>query len=278
MKEYLFSDRICTDYGGYKRLADFYNWCLKFRDQQIRLSFNDLEFFDGNMCALLQAMMYKLYYSRNISFATDYDILRQKFEVMFRNGFIESNNDDDRQSVVPIKAFSPDSKEQFVDYVDNYLLCHRGVPEHLDANLKAKISDDLLEIFCNVNFHANTKELLFVGGQYYPKQKTLKFTMVDLGDGFLPKINKATNGLIDNALSAINWAVEGNSSKSLEQTPGGLGLKNIYSYCKEKLGVLQIATGNGFWSSDYENSLFEGGRIIQNPFIGTTINLFFTNN
>jgi hypothetical protein len=152
---------------------------------------------------------------------------------------------------------------------------HRGMPKDLTNELKEKINEDLLEVFCNTQFHANTEEPFFVGGQFYPKQGLLKFTMVDLGDGFLPRIKKAT-GNIDNDLDAILWALQGNSSKIvLEDCPGGLGIKNILKYCQKSNGILQIISGNGFWSSDLENTIFEQGRELPFSFIGSTINICF---
>lgn len=101
--------------------------------------------------------------------------------------------------------------------------------------------------------------------------------MVDLGQGFLPKIENATNGKIANSLDAIKWALNGNSSKvALENIPGGLGLSRILKYCEEHNGQLDIISGNGYWSSDYENTIFKGGRELGNhAFVGTTINLSF---
>jgi hypothetical protein len=272
-------DKIVTGYSGYNQLSRFYHFCLsQSHETQIHLDFANVDWFDGNLCALLSAMAFYLNKTLGHSFTTDEAQIKERFDVLFRNGFLKTGETvfDDRQSTVPIRAFDCNDKENFCKYVDNELLAHRGIPTSLDNSLKEKISEDLLEVFCNTHHHANTADPFFVGGQYYPRQGCLKFTMVDLGDGFLPRINKATGGEITSNLNAILWALDGNSTKkTLDDCPGGLGIRNMYKYCKEHNGVLQIISNNGFWSSDLENTIFEGGRELPTPFLGTTINLFF---
>jgi tetratricopeptide (TPR) repeat protein len=59
-------------------------------------------------------------------------------------------------------------------------------------NMKGQNS--YFEIFDNVGVHANTIEPVITCGQLYPAARTLKFTLVDLGDGFLKKIARFTRG------------------------------------------------------------------------------------
>jgi hypothetical protein len=278
---YSLEDRIITNYSGYNQLSKFYHFCLTQPPKSnIHISFSNVDWFDGNLSALLWAMVHQINKNFGHSFSTDANDIKERFDVLFRNGFLKSESPvyDDRKSTIPIKSFDCNDKEGFCRYIQKDLLIHRGIPNNLNEDLKEKIADDLLEIFCNTNHHANTKEPFFVGGQYYPKKSCLIFTMVDLGDGFLPRINKATNGAVETDLDAILWAIEGNSSKKvLDDCPGGLGIKNILKYCQANNGILQIISGNGYWASDLENSIFQGGRIFATPFIGTTINLFFKN-
>ncbi|NLU96306.1 hypothetical protein [Chitinophaga sp. Ak27] len=271
-------DKISTDYSGYNQLGKFYNFCLAYNNTKIHIDFTNIEWFDGNMCALLLAMLYSLERSNNLLFETEYGIIKEKFNVLFRNGFLRDSNEivDDRKSTVPVMAFDCNAKDEFCNYVDHELLSHRGMPDNLDNNLKERIYEDLLEVFCNTNHHANTKDPFFVGGQYYPRIGILKFSMVDLGDGFLNRVSKATGGEVTSHLESIIWALAGNSSKLiLDQTPGSLGIRSMYKYCAENKGVMQIVSGDGFWSSEYANTIFEEGRVITSPFRGTTINLIF---
>jgi hypothetical protein len=279
METFLLEDKIKTNYSGYNQLCKFYHFCLGYPDgTRFHIDFKNVEWFDGNICALLWAMVYKLNKERGFLFTTDAQVIKEKFDVLYRNGFLKAEEEiiDLQKSTVPIQAFSIDDKDGYCKYVLNDLLGHRGMPDSLQDEIKNQIAEDLLEVFCNSHFHANTSEPFFVGGQYYPNQGLLKFTMVDLGDGFLPRIAKATNGKITTDLKSILWALEGNSTKLiLDNCPGGLGLKNMYNYCQKNRGVLQIVSGTGYWGTDLENSIFQGGRLVPKPFVGTTINLFF---
>lgn len=276
---YKLEDKIVTNYSGYNQLARLYHFCLEQpKRSNIHLDFSWVEWFDGNLCALLSAIIYQLKKTHDFVFSADEKEITNRFDVLIRNGFVKTDSPvyDERKSTIPVQAFANDDKEGFCDYVTNELLSHRGIPENINDELKERITDDLLEVFCNTNFHANTYDPFFVGGQYYPRDGLLKFSMVDLGIGFLPRIEKATNGKINNDLEAIQWALKGNSTKmALDQCPGGLGIKNMFKYCKEHQGVIQIISNKGFWSSDLEGSLFQAGRELPSPFLGTTINLFF---
>lgn len=276
---YRLEDKITTGYSGHNQLSRFYHYCLSLPPKShIQIDFTWADWFDGNLCALLWAIVYELNKKYGHIFSTDEKEIKDRFDVMFRNGFLSSLEDhgyDDRQSTVPVKAFDCNDKEGFCHYVSNELLSHRGMPE-LSEDLKDRIAEDLLEVFCNSHYHANTQDPVFVGGQYFPKSGVLKFTMVDIGDGFLPRVNKATNGSVATHLDAVLWALQGNSTKQvLDNCPGGLGIKNMHKYCKENGGVLQIVSYEGYWSSDLEGSLFQGGRELPAAFIGSTINLFF---
>ena len=271
------SDEIKTGYSGYKKLIQFYSECREFTNETISIDFYDLMWIDANLCALFEAILYKLGSENKLVFSYDDVFVRSKFDVLFRNGFLKTGEiiEDIQKSTMPAQFFTWDNKDDFLKYIEEKLFGHRGMPK-LTQDLSEKISDDLIEIFCNSNHHANTKHPFFVAGQYYPNQKLLRFTMVDLGDGFLPRIKAATNGAIENDLMAIQWAIAGNSSKIiLDKTPGALGIKSILRYCEENGGELDIISGNGYWSSTYANTIFKEGRELEIKFVGTTINLTF---
>ncbi len=63
-----------------------------------------------------------------------------------------------------------------------------------------------LEVFSNIHLHAHTKDPVFACGQYYPSKNLLKFTLVDLGVGFLEPISNFTKNQINEAEKAILWA------------------------------------------------------------------------
>ena len=271
-------DRIDTSFSGYKKLLEFYRTCRDHTNQMVHIDFYELEWIDANNSALFEAILYKLSKENGLMFSSDLEFLQAKFEVLFRNGFLKTGEkvEDHKRSTVPSKSFDCKDKNGVCKYITEELMNHRGMP-NLDSKTKEMIEDDLIEIFCNASYHSNTTDPIFVSGQYYPGQSLLKFTMVDLGDGFLPKINDVTKGKVTTSLEAIKWALEGNSSKLVkERTPGGLGISRINAYMTQNNGHLEIITGDGHWSSTYKGTIFEGGRTIEGLTLpGTTINLVF---
>lgn len=269
---------IYTDYYGFQQLIDVFHKCKEEHDTTITLDFTELEWIDGNMCAYFGAMVYKLNKENNLEFkVSGGETFREQFDFLFANGFLTDGDSeelvDSRKSTVPLKMFYTKQKDEYCQYIRNNLMEHRGIKKALPKGLKGQISDDLLEILANINLHANTDEPFFVCGQYFPRQGVLVFTIVDLGVGFLPAIQIKTKGEIQESIKAIRWALLGNSTKS--DTPGGLGLKNIKLYCEQHGGTLQILSGDAYYATDLETTMWKGERVLPRQFSGTTINLYF---
>jgi hypothetical protein len=92
----------------------------------------------------------------------------------------------------------------------------KGIFLDIEDWRKKKLKDCYFEIFDNVGIHANTSYPVMVCGQFFPFLKELKFTLVDLGEGFLKRIKAHTAATalpITMAPQAIAWAVRGGSTK-----------------------------------------------------------------
>lgn len=276
---YKFQVPISSNYAGIKQLLDFYEFCKDFTNESIAVDFYHCDFFEANLCAILDALMFILEKENKLKFSTDFEFIKEKFDVFFRNGFIkdeQSKVEDFQGTTLPFETFTYTNyeKNRFCSYVEEKLMVHKGIP-NLEDSLKEIIIEDLIEIYSNSAFHADSTDPFFVSGQYYPKNKELKFTMVDLGQGFLPKINLATNGKITTDIKAIVWATENSSKMATDSVPGGLGINRILNYCKQNKGTLTIISGNGYWSSELENTYFKEGREHNSCFNGAIIILTF---
>jgi len=271
-----FKGSICSDFSGINRLFDFYHQARKFTDITIYLDFYDLKWIDANLCALLHSILYKLNVDNNLKFSADLNFLKDKFNVLFRNGFISNGeNVDDRQSVITLQAFNSKDKDGFINYIENDLLCNRGMPE-FSEDQEDRIIDSLIELFNNIDCHSQSEHPFFVCGQYFPKNRKVVFSMVDLGVGFLPPIQAKTHGEIMEWSESIKWALIKNNTSKFD-APGGLGLSDLHSYCQENNGILQIVTGDAFWSSNLSSTDYECQKI-KNCYVGTIINLHFNCN
>jgi anti-anti-sigma regulatory factor len=274
---YQFEGQIRTDFTGFRQLFKFYHEIKKHYQKDVLLDFSELDWFDANLAAVLHAIMHELKEQNQITFWSDVRVIEQRFEVLLRNGFIKFEGYtivDDRQSTVTYESFCQDQKYEFKEYIENKLMCHRAMPK-FEKNVSNRIKSDLIEIFNNYCQHSCTQKPLFLCGQYYPRDKTLIFTIIDLGVGFLPPIKEFSNSEIQTDIDAIRWALAGKSTKADPDEPSGCGLNSIHDYCLKTNSNFQIVSGSAFWGIDLENTIFRGHRGVDHTFIGSTINLFF---
>lgn len=266
---------LYTDFSGIKRLFNFYHCANEYSNTTIFIDFFDLDWFDANLSAILGAILYKLSSENNLTFSTDLNFLKSKFDVLFRNGFLNSDLlvNDDRQSTVAFQKFRLDDKAGFVSYIERDLMNHRGIPS-LSIEQKDSIIESLIEVYCNIQIHSKSNYDFFVCGQYYPYQQKLVFTMLDLGVGFLPAIMEKTKGQVSNSYEAIKWSlIKKNTTKI--NCPGGIGLFNLNNYFSSSGGDMQIITGDTFWSISMESTVL-GKHIFLQPFVGSILNLCFS--
>lgn len=276
------SGEIKTNNYGFNKLIEFYYRCLNYSNVNISIDLYSLRWMDANLSAFFQSIIYKLIRERNLSFSTDKTFVDNRFSVLRRNGFLNFDEpiEDNRESTVGLKMFDSKECNNFDHYIQNDLLNHRSLCDKTD--LVENITDNLLEVFNNYQIHANTQDPVFVCGQYFPNRSNgeVNFTMVDLGVGFLDLIS-AKDPNIDTSVKAIRWAlIEKNTTKSITHNgePGGLGLYDLYQYMKDNNGILEIITGDVYWTSKHQGTKFDSYKTLLRPYIGTTINLVFNCN
>ncbi|HEY2581634.1 MAG TPA: hypothetical protein VGI43_07500 [Mucilaginibacter sp.] len=271
-----FPSEVRTDAKGNQILVNFYNYCLAFTGCWITIDWSGLNYMDANLSALLLAMTYKLKKERDLKFFLNYQDLKGPLNVFWRNGLahhIYKTNKktiDERESTIPIKAFKVADVDSFVNYIEKELLKHRG-SDAIKFSDKEKVKNSYFEIFNNYEIHSKTDLPLIACGQLFPKQNELKFTLVDMGVGFLKNIKEYTKSTdkITDAVDAISWAIKGNSTKT--DASGGTGLKKILFYCIKNNGKFHIISDDCYWQYDESISHTK----INNPFIGATIHLIF---
>lgn len=265
---------IKSTFTGFDVLSKFYLECQQYEGETILVSLKSVTFIDGNLCALLQAYMYRLGKERGLKFVFAENDIKSRFKVLARNGFFGEHYvlPDGYGTSIRLHVFKQDEDERFITYVTEQLLSHEALK--LDNTKRDAIADHFCEIFANVQNHAQTHLPIFACGQYFPNLRQLKFSLLDLGVGYFTPIHQYTRGAISNCQEAIHWAVNGNSTKSLHlpNTPGGLGLKSIRKYCLENSGALHIASGDAYvvYCGREGSKAFQGEK-----FDGALINIIF---
>lgn len=266
---------IMTNSQGINKIMQFYYEATQHHDSDVIIDCYNLGWLDANLTALLNALEYRLKKKNNVQFRADFKYLAENFGVLFRNGWLTDGNikiEDEQKTTIPCTSFTPAQEDDFCNYINGHLLCHRGMPVLTD-NIRKRIQNDLIEVYTNIYRHAQTSEPFFVCGQYYPKFKYFIFTMVDLGVGFYQPINKFTNGAVNTVKGAIEWALQGNSISG--EKLAGMGLQSIHDYMRNHKGVFQIYTGNNFWGTDLIGTIWDGHRSLHHEFEGSLLNLMF---
>jgi hypothetical protein len=277
--EYSFSGVINTDFVGYSKLLNFYNYCKKLKNCTIIINWDNLQMLDANWSAVMCGMIHRLKKDNGLKFFLDIGVLRGGLSIFWRNRFAkyilgsQKEPDDDRLSAIQLRAFSIEHVDKFVDYIRADLLQHRGL-DIMRFRDKQRVNDSYLELFNNYEVHSETTEPIICCGQFFPSLGELKFTFVDLGVGFYRKIAEFTKNTdrIQTADAAISWAIRGGSTKS--GAAGGSGLKKMLMYCRTSNSAMHIISDNCYYSIESQITTHR----IQQPFVGTTVNLIFRYN
>lgn len=275
---YRFPSRIATNFHGFQALCDFYTQASQHRNCWFTLDWESLEFFEANLSALLLAMTHKLKIENELEFFLDPAYLKGPMNIFWRNGLAfyiykkSGKPDDIKKTTIPVRAFRIDDVDKFANYIEQDLLEHQGV-DNLRFHDRQRVKDSYFEIFSNVHLHAQTTYPVLACGQFFPNLNEVKFSLVDMGVGFLHNIRAFTQNTSNPVLvpeKAIKWALDGNSTKI--DAAGGTGLKRILSYCFKNNGSLHIVTDGCYWA--YDNGQINTWKL-KNYFAGTTISLIF---
>jgi len=240
-----------TNQIGIGELMNFYAYASQFSYTSVTLNISNTNHVDANLSSIILAISHKLQKEKKIRIFVE---LGEGKGVFFRNGLISHlkgrSNDNEyldlQESTIALTTFNPNDDELYCKYLRKDFFGHRGL-ENLNTQIKNNLRTNYIEVFNNVGLHAESAYPMFCCGQYFPEKHILKFTLVDLGVGFLKKIHKYTNGKIDNDKSAIIWATESlNTTKDISFGTGGTGLKELKKFCNDNNGSLHICSGKGY--------------------------------
>lgn len=256
-----------------KSSFEFLIYDLHFKTKDIKnsniiLNFKKTRWLEGNLTAILGSIFYGIL--KNNNELSVQSINKSIGRVLHKNGFLESfgvskSIEDTYDSTIKYTRFIPDDKINFQKYLKEVFI----------PKIKLKMTDDftkelrlnLEEVFQNARTHGKC-EHIFVCGQYFYLNKSVKFTIVDLGKTIPDNVRNKLGHQIDDK-NCIDWATkEGHSTKT--DTSGGIGLYQLSEFLKENEGKLQIVSSYGFWQQD-EHSIQKEN--LEHPFCGTIVNI-----
>lgn len=281
------SGYIRTNSEGYNALIDFYNTCKSLFHQKIDIDLSNLVMLEGNLCAFWLALIDDLKRENRLEFYVDACFWQgdnTKFNLFFRNKFMPHLADlgnefkglctDNRNSTIEVRKFSITQEDDFVDYIQNSFLEHNRI--NINGNTKDKLLTAYSELFNNFVEHTKTDNPVYVCGQFFPTLNKLHFTMTDAGIGFLKPISEYTKDTlipVTSAKKAIDWALEGNTTRKSGE--GGKGLKTIQKICSENQGEFHIISDNWYAHYNPTHKQVTGNLLKGELFRGVSVHLIF---
>lgn len=238
---------ISSSVEGYEALTYFYHQIKG--EKHVTVDMSNIGWFDAEMCSPFGAILSLLNSSGTV---VELTAMQTKVErILAKNGFLSQYGHplviDTYNTTVGYKCFGIKDFKPFAEYTRDEFLGNRGFPESSNI-LKSIIHRHLNEVFANSVLHSETKLGIFTCGQLYPNQKSLDFIISDLGIGFKGRICRYFGlEVFENEYDYINWALESNNTTRDDDNPGGLGLKQLLGYVKQRNGTLRIVSNQGYW-------------------------------
>lgn len=269
--QFEFPQGIKSNFEGYSSLVDFSNRTKGLVFDEIVLDFSNTKWFEGNLTAVLGAILNKAQSEFN---DVKIENINKDIRTLFlRNHFLShfghSKIPDYYDTAIKYRKFKTTEEKLFKEYLDRELLSKKVMPD-MSTLLRKKINESIFEIFNNAVIHGICQNI-FSCGQYYYQKKRLDFTVVDIGKTIKANVNKYLGHNISGE-DSIKWAVcEGHTTKR-GQIPGGLGLSLIRDFIKKNKGKIQIVSADGYWE---EKNGIEMGKQFLQTFPGTIVNLEF---
>lgn len=267
-----------TGANSYQQIVNLFHLAKEFEGKIIEIDLSKVNWFEGNLSALFLAVAYYAKQEFNTQIRLKHKNIPSDLDVLNRNGLVNKLNGDlnslcppdNRLSTVQVEHFNADDADKFANYINLNLLSHRGLA-NVNLGNKERVANSYYELFDNAGTHGTNEHPIFTCGQYFPNKKELKFSMIDLGAGFLPNIKAYTKGEIHTNKKAIEWAMQRNNSTKNDGV-GGDGLPNILTYCLQNKGNIHVASGDCYYK--LKKGKCESKKLKQSM-VGTVINLTF---
>lgn len=240
---FAFPRNITSDRAGYEFLGKISIETFNLTKKQIFFDFSETQRFEVNLCSPVAALINDLRERNNevILYGFEYGIEK----VLKQNGFYQLVNDNYKaedihySTIIDFRRFRTDETLIFQEYVNKQLLEYSDFPKLSDL-LKKHINKSILEIFNNAHIHGGC-DYVFTCGEYFPKDKRLKFTISDLGLTIRKNVNLYFNsGSAIDGKDALSWAVQEGNTTRTGSIPGGLGLSLIRDFIKKMKALYRL--------------------------------------
>ncbi len=259
---------INNTFESYQKLIDFYQEHKYKEFDTIHLELR--QWFAANMCAALGGILDAFTDNLN-DVKIDYispDIERILLKNDFLSFFGRSRMIDNYHTTIRFLKLKLSDGKFFNNYVVNELIGRTELPK-MSYLVKEKMTEAIYEIFVNAQIHSESRQI-YTCGQFFPRDNTIEFTIVDTGIGFKRKVNERFNANL-NSIQAIKWAIMDKNTTKVGVT-GGIGLALLKEFIEKNRGKMQIISDDGFYQFDIQG---EQSYFFNGSFPGTIVNLQF---
>jgi len=244
---FLIPPKLNGNNEGYSEIAYIAQQIKKLKNQNIIIDFTNCTFIQGNLCAAIGAIITELKIHGNNVFVSN---IRNEIKgILERNEFLNffhsSNKSfDDRNTCIPYRIFTKEDEEIATQFFLHQIFEKPRMPI-MTPKVKKKVIRNIFEICINAVTHSGCNEVHCCGQVFRGNLKKAIVTFVDMGFTIKHNVNQHLNQQLDGAESIL-WAMkEGNTTKG-GNTPGGLGLDEVYQLISLNNGKMQIISADGF--------------------------------
>jgi hypothetical protein len=116
---------------------------------------------------------------------------------------------------------------------------------NMTESVQNAVAGNIWEIYANAFEHARSPIGVLSCGQYYPRMRSVKFTVADFGIGIPGNVRNHFGNRI-NAARALEWAFQrGTSTQRSTNIPRGLGLSTVRDLIRANNGRLELFSNEG---------------------------------
>ena len=261
---------INDDLKDFDRLFQIWNKANQ-GQSEIILDFSKCYFLRQNAVAFIGGLIQSLR-SQSKTVSIKWDTLHNNVATnLQQNGFMHVFNNDreswDGNSIPYREDFNQD-EDCLVYYLKEKWLGKGWI--NVGQDLQNLIVSRVYEIYANAFEHGQSNTGVFSCGQYYPKLRELKLTVVDFGVGIPSHVRSFQNNPYLSADDALKWAFQPGTTTRLGEVTGGIGLDFLKQFVNVNQGKLEIFSHNGYAIIDECN---ESYQVRQTFFEGTLVNI-----
>lgn len=184
------------------------------------------------------------------------------------------NNKELSENVVVPFCLAPELDDNVAENIEAIV---NNIPVKLEENYKMAITSQITEVFNNSYEHGINKIGSFFNSYYDEKERSFRFTVYDLGNGFKQaiknylKVEKSNDCIIDNWQTSdfIEWALLRGNTTQPKDYPRGVGYDVLQQFAIENNGEIILCTND---SICHITSLGKSYISLENEIKGT----FFT--